>query len=96
MSTMQEVWGFGSIIAVSNADDTAGDFCRALNTAAASRSITPNVPSDALDQSRDIMVDEAAHSLGMEWAVVDDTLRLWPVNVTVDWAAITEADEASS
>lgn len=91
MSTVQEVWGFSDILAV---NVEVSDFCKAMNAAAVSRNIAPNVPSDALDLSRDIMLDEAAQSLGAECEIVDTTLRVWPKGVTLDWAQV--AKEASA
>lgn len=85
MSTIEEVWGFSEIVAV---NVEVSDFCKAMNAAAESRNIAPNVPSDALDLSRDIMLDEAAQSLRSEWEVVGNTIRVWPNGVTLDWAAI--------
>lgn len=94
MATTQEVWGFGTIEVAKPSTDTTdrvAEFCRNLNAAAASRSIEPNVPSDALDMSRDIMLDEAAHAMGYTWRLWRsttgglDTLRLSPIGVTIHW-----------
>lgn len=96
MATMQEVWGFGRIAAVTTDEDadTIGRFCKALDRAAKERHIAPHVPSDALDMSRDVMVDEAARSLDMQWEIVNDgdpldTIRLWPIGVTINWETAT-------
>lgn len=88
MSTVKDVWGFSTMeIAKPDTDttDRIAEFCTAMNAAALDRGIKPNVPSDALDLSRDICLDEAAQSLGLEWEIVGDTLRAWPVGVTIQW-----------
>lgn len=88
--TMQQVWGFSDVLTL-NID--VHDFCKALNEAALSRSITPNVPSDALDLSRDLMITEAAHSLRAWWRLDGHTLYLWtqmlPESTTFDENGIT-------
>ena len=86
MATVKEVWGFSNILAV---NIQVSDFCRAMNAAAAARGIAPHVPSDSLDMSRDIMLDEAAQSLGASWEIVDDTMRVAPRSVRVDWSSLT-------
>lgn len=86
MATVLDVWGFSNILAV---EVLISDFCKAMNAAAESRSIAANVPSDALDLSRDVMLDEAAASLNARWALVDSTLRLWRSDLTVKWENIT-------
>lgn len=94
MSTVKEVWGFSHYLAV-DLDGTLGDrFLAAMNAEALDRGITPNVPSDALDASRNVIMDDAARKVGAEWSIVDDTLRVCPRNVTVDWAEVERVAEA--
>lgn len=88
MATVQDVWGFTWITGV---DTDIADFCQAMNAAAESRSIAPNVPSDALDVSRDLMLDEAAQSLNAYWAIEGKELRVWPRGLTVRWDSVSEA-----
>lgn len=93
--TIQEVWGFGRTIAV-NAD--IASFLQAMHRAAVSRGIlATHLPSDALDLSRDIILDEAAAALGVTWAIVPgeplSTLRLARRGLSVDWAKVDVPDE---
>lgn len=53
-----------------------------MNTAE-SQSITAHLRSDALDLSRDIMIDEATHSPGTNAAILRTTLRLAKLALTV-------------
>lgn len=86
MTTVKDVWGFSESLAV-NAD--INEFFKHVNDAAKDRGIDAHVPSDALDMSRDIILDEAAQKLGLEWEIVDDTIRLWPAGVTIKWESLT-------
>ena len=63
--TVLSVWGFSDVLSV---DADISDFMKALN-AAESRGIKAHLPSDALDLSRDLMIDEAAHQLGADWSI---------------------------
>ena len=88
MSTVREVWGFGEVLSV---EVDVADFCRAMNRAATERGIAPNVPSDALDLSRDVMLDEAAASLGADWSITPDgTLRLWRRDLIIKWDSVAQ------
>lgn len=86
MSTVKDAWGFSESLAV-NAD--VNEFFKAANAAALDRGIKPNEPSDALDLSRDVILDEAAQRLGLEWEIVEDTIRLWPRGLTLDWSKVS-------
>ena len=67
--------GFDTIEALNTDID---GIVRGLNDAAASRGIVLNGPSDALDMSHDLIVDEAIQPLRCNWDIVDRTLRVWP------------------
>lgn len=86
MSTVKDVWGFSETLTV-NID--VNEFLKSVNAAALDRGIKPNEPSDALDLSRDLILTEAAQSHGVEWEIVDDTLRLWPSGLTINWEELT-------
>lgn len=95
-ATMQEAWGFSTLTTATpdgSFEDVSSRFCKALGEAAKSRGIATHIPSDALDMSRDVMLDEAAQSIGMQWQIVGDTLRLWPVGVTIEWPADESDDD---
>lgn len=73
MATIYDVWGFGKIIAA-GADSTVDYLARvqlAMAAGARDRGISPAEPSDALDASRNIILDEY---LGGEWQIVAGTL----------------------
>lgn len=86
MATVLDVWGFSGILAVEVPIDS---FTRAMDRTARDRGIAPHIPSDALDLSRDIMLDEAAAALNAQWEIVGTTLRLWRSDLTVRWENIT-------
>lgn len=73
--TAQEVYGFSSIVAAGRDEDR--DFIRdildGITAAAAERGIPITEPSDALDLSRDIILDEAVGVTG-NWTIQDGTL----------------------
>ena len=50
----------------------------AINRSAADRNLRLDIESDALDMSRDLMLDEAFAPLGGRWDITADTLRVWP------------------
>lgn len=87
--TIQQVWGFGNVEAVEA--DIPG-FLIALNAAATSRGIASHLPSDALDLSRDSILDEAAQSVGADWHIAPgvplSTLRLARTGLSVDWPEV--------
>lgn len=88
MTTKLDVWGFSHVLTV---ETDVPEFCKALNREAESRGIRPNVPSDALDLSRDLMLTDAAWKQGALWSIDGDTLRLWRHDLTVDWDAVEAA-----
>ncbi|MEB3023051.1 MULTISPECIES: hypothetical protein [Mycolicibacter] len=73
MTTVYDVWGFGKIVAAGA--DPNGDYVarvqKAMAAGAADRGISPSEPSDALDASRNIILDEF---LGGEWQIDSGTL----------------------
>lgn len=85
MSTMVEVWGFRSVLSV---EASVQEFCRALGKAAKERGIPSHLPSDALDASRDLMLDEAAQAVNATWSIADECLRLAKVGLTINWDSI--------
>jgi hypothetical protein len=81
--TAQDVWGFGSILIAAPEDDNAGEnvqrFSATLNLVAAEEYGIKefHFPQDAIDQSRDLIIDEAARRLGIdEWHIENGTLLL--------------------
>lgn len=85
--TVRDVWGFSDTLSV-NAD--ANKFMQRVDFHAKDRGIESNVPSDALDQSRMVILSDAARDLKVEWEVVGDTLRLWPVGLKINWDAVLD------
>lgn len=89
MSTqMVEAWGFGAveILRAENEVDAVQPLLMALNAEAKNRRISPTKASDALDMSRDLIIDDAVVIvLGAThvWAIQDQTLRVRPAHVTV-------------
>lgn len=81
MTTVQDVWGFSESLSV-NTD--VNQFFAAMNAAALDRGIKPNEPSDALDMSRDVILDDAAQKLGVQWEIVENTIRLWPAGLQIN------------
>lgn len=73
-------WGFTSVeLATLEGDDTltVDKLCERLNAFARERGIDPGRESDALDASRDLIVDEATALGAFDWEIVGDTLRIW-------------------
>lgn len=79
MATAKDVWGFSTTLMV-NVD--VNNFMRTANGKAVARGIRPHVPSDAMDLSRDIILDEAAQEHRSSWEIVGTELRVWPVGVS--------------
>lgn len=97
--TLRDVWGFSTVHAAMPEDPTnpsrdyVADFMKAANEAARERGITRlNVPSDALDQSRDLILDEAARSLSAVAEIVNETLTLTHDSLLgqVDWISLLD------
>lgn len=87
-ASAKEALGFTSIEALTvegDSRDMPNLMAKAINGAALSRGIRVNGPSDALDMSRDIILDEAAASLGCTWEIKGDTLRIWPLQYGHTW-----------
>lgn len=87
-ASTQEALGFSSIEALTvegDNRDMPNLMAKAINGAALSRGIKVNAPSDALDMSRDIILDEAAATLGCTWEISGDTLRIWPLQYGHTW-----------
>jgi len=89
MATAQEVWGFSTTLMVNM---SVNHFMRSVNGAAVDRGINPRVPSDALDLSRDLILDEAAAEHNMQWEIVGTELRVWPVQIA--WRSSWEFTES--
>lgn len=92
--TAKQVWGFTHVYAAMPADpsrpdhDYVQEFMGALNRAAAERGVARlDAPSDALDVSRDLIIDEAAKALGAVWAQRGDDLLVTHTALVdaVDW-----------
>lgn len=73
-ATMLEVWGFSTILVASpqTTDDLPAKTMDSINNAARERGIHPGQPSDALDLSRDIIIDEALAPA--PWSIVNNAL----------------------
>lgn len=87
-ASTKEALGFTSIEALTvegDSRDMPNLMAKAINGAALSRGIRVTGPSDALDMSRDIILDEAAASLGCTWEIKGDTLRIWPLQYGHTW-----------
>lgn len=87
-ANVQEALGFSSIEALTvegDNRDLPSMMAKAINAAGASRGIPMTGPSDSLDMSRDIILDEAATSLGFAWEISGDTLRIWPIQYGTSW-----------
>lgn len=89
MATAQDVWGFSTTLMV-NVNVNA--FMRSANEAALSRGIRPHKPSDALDMSRDVILDEAAQAHNSQWRIVGTELRVWPFGI--EWQESWEFTES--
>lgn len=89
MATADEILGFGDALAI-NFD--VNDFLKEVNTAASERGIILNEPSDALDMSRDVILDEAAARCSVRWEIIDRTMCLTPTSLRFDWKAYIEAE----
>lgn len=62
------------------------EFFQRVSCWAKDRGITDiSVPSDSLDMSRDVIFDDAANEMGLEWDIEGTELRLWPVGITINW-----------
>lgn len=81
-----DVWGFSRVLAVTDSTDTRdlpNMFAQAFSREAESRGISPSVPSDALDMSRDLILDDAARSMGFMWHQKGEVVALVPLGVSV-------------
>lgn len=67
--------------------DAVGEFSKALGREMKERGIKTS-DSDAFDMSRDIMIMDAAASIGYTGGMVGDTIRIAPAGLVVDWDAI--------
>lgn len=76
MTQIIDVWGFGKIVAVGpEGSASIDDISRGMDFHARDRGIDPSQPSDALDMSRDIVLDDAVHGAGADaWEIRDDVL----------------------
>lgn len=89
----RDILGFDKVLAAMPAHPTDAqhdyvhEFGVALERAAADRGLSLKAPSDALDQSRDLVIDEAARALSAGWEIRDDTLLLTHDSLAgvVDW-----------
>lgn len=94
MSTtdMRAPWGFTSVAFVGpEGSDMRSRFLAAMNDGARERGIArTDVESDALDMSRDLILSEAAHAVGGEFQVHDETLILYPAGSVFDMDAVRE------
>lgn len=62
------------------------NFLAKFTKAALARGISVSKPSDSLDMSKDICLDEAAQQLGYTWEIHDEVLLcLTPVGMNFDW-----------
>lgn len=73
MATVYDVWGFGKIIAAGPevGANYIGRVQEAMNAGATDRGIAAHVPSDQLDMSRDLILEEF---LGGDWLIDSGTL----------------------
>lgn len=81
-----DVWGFSRVLAVTVSTDTRdlpNLFAQAFSREAKARGIDSSKPSDALDMSRDLILDDAARSIGFTWHQKGEELALVPVGVSV-------------
>jgi hypothetical protein len=81
----EETLGFGDVeIIAAEGGLTYEQFFQRLTQELRSRNIDWMEPSDALDMSRDLILDDV---LGHEyqWEIVGSTLRIWPSGYTFDW-----------
>ena len=60
-------------------------FSREVVREALERGIDPSKPSDALDASRDVILADAAHALGLYHQFYEDNLCIYPQGFEVDW-----------
>ncbi|WP_100514373.1 hypothetical protein [Mycobacteroides abscessus] len=83
MATVFEVWGFGKIVAAGpdSGINYIDRLSKAMNTQAAARGIAAHVPSDALDMSRDVILDECGAD---EWRIEQGTLYATFGGLSVD------------
>lgn len=89
--TLTEALGLKEIFALSTPTfgtqlDLTARFLTAVAEAASSRGISINGPSDALDMSRDICLQEAAEAIDFTFEIIHEKyLCLKPVGVIFDW-----------
>lgn len=83
MADMNAVWGFNRIVTGGLTVPGTDQVLAALNAGAADRGIVDaNRPSDALDASRDVIIDDVVHGIvgGLrradDWAIENDTLYI--------------------
>jgi hypothetical protein len=73
-----DVWGFHSATSMAlGGEDPTVAFMQAANAAARDRGIDPTKPSDALDLSRDCILDDATTATDYNWQIHAGTLYLW-------------------
>ena len=66
--------------------DPEATFLANFRKAALERGISTEQPSDSLDMSRDICIDEAAGKMGCNWEIhYGSHLCLTPFGITFDW-----------
>lgn len=74
MATVYDVWGFGRIIAAGPEDGT--DYIarvqKAMSAGAQDRGIAAHIPSDQLDMSRDLILDDFLGAA--DWLIDSGTL----------------------
>jgi hypothetical protein len=61
------------------------EFLAAVSREARSRGVDPTKPSDALDASRDVILADAAQTLGLSYSFVGDALCLAPAGIAFDF-----------
>lgn len=61
---------------------------RAIESEALDRGILTFQASDALDASRDVILDDATASLGLEWIEIDRALCVYPAGLSLDWKSL--------
>ena len=83
MANMIDVWGFESIVTGGIAAPGPDQVMVALNAGARDRGISNTThPSDALDASRDVIIDDVVHGVigglrrGDHWSVDNGTLYI--------------------
>lgn len=89
MSTTMKSLGFTNIYVVA---EHVEDVLRAIEAEALDRGIRTHQASDALDASRDVILDDATASLGLEWVEIDRALCVYPIGLTVDWKSFLASE----